>query len=293
MKANREHKNSVFTTLFDNEDRIRELYAALKGVDYDPTLPVVIATLRDALYMNRINDLAFTAKNRFVFIVEHQSSVNHNMPLRILLYMSRVYEKLLDRRSLYRDGLVKIPTPEFIVLYNGTADTPDRWEERLSDAFMAQGGKTSLDVRVTVYNINKGRNEELLSRSEHLAGYAEFVAQTREKGKAMPLEEAVREATRECLRRGILADFLAEHSSEVINMLLEEWNWDEAKAVWREEAEEEVWELAEAKYEPVIAAKDQALTAKDRALAEKDQALTAKDREIAELRRRLGERGQG
>jgi hypothetical protein len=285
MNVNREHKSSVFTALFDNEDRVRELYAALKGVDYDPALPIVITTLRDALYMNRINDLSFTVDCKFVLIVEHQSGLNRNMPLRILLYIARVYEKIVDRRSLYRDALVKIPAPEFIVLYNGTEETPDRWEERLSGAFLEteEGAKNALDLTVTVYNINKGRNQELLGRSEHLAGYAEFVARARENEKTMPLEEAITEAVRQCVRQGILADFLEEHSSEVMNMLLEEWNWDEAKEVWREE----VWEQAEAKYQPVIAEKDRENQAIKREMAEKDQTLAEKDREIAELRRQL------
>lgn len=82
--------------------------------------------------MNLVNDLAFIADIRFVLIVERQSSLSRNMPLRILLCIARVYEKIVDRRSLYRNTRVKIPGPEFIVLYNGTEDTPDRWEEKLS-----------------------------------------------------------------------------------------------------------------------------------------------------------------
>jgi hypothetical protein len=302
MNVNREHKNSVFTTLFDDEDRVRELYAALKGVDYDPALPVVITTLRDVLYMNRINDLSFTAEKKFVFIVEHQSGLNRNMALRMLLYMSGVYEEIVDRRSLYRDSRVKIPAPEFIVLYNGTAETPDRWEERLSDAFMetAEGAEYSLDLRITVYNINKGRNPELLGRSEHLAGYAEFVARVRENEKAMPLARAVTEAIRCCVREGILAGFLEEHGSEVMNMLLEEWNWDEAKEVWLEEGMETGLKMAEAKYQPVIEEKNRKIEAKDRRIEEKDRRIEennrrieAKDREIWELRRKLREAGIG
>jgi hypothetical protein len=275
--VNREHKNSVFVALFNNGDRVRELYAALKGVDCDPTLPVVITTLRDVLYMNRINDLSFVARKKFVFIVEHQSRLNHNMPLRILLYIARVYEKIVDRRSLYRDALVKIPAPELIVLYNGTEETPDRWEERLSDAFLEteEGVKNALDLTVTVYNINKGRNPELLGRSKHLAGYAEFVARVRENEKAMPLASAVTEAIRRCIREGILAGFLEEHGSEVMNMLLEEWNWDEAKEVWLEEGMEAGLKMAEAKYQPVI--------------EENRVKIEEKDREIWELRRRLQE----
>jgi hypothetical protein len=241
MNVNREYKNSLFTALFDNEDKARELYAALKGIVCDPALPVIITTLRDIIYMNMVNDLSFIVGGVMVFIIEHQSSLNHNMPLRLLLYFSEIYKKIVDRRSLYKKALVKIPKPEFIVFYNGTEDTPDQWEERLSDAFIdPEGdGKNTLDLVVRVYNINKGRNKELLSRSENLSGYAEFVARVRENEKAMPRDQAVTEAVRRCIRDGILAGFLEEHGSEVMNMLLEEWNWEEAKEVWREEALEE------------------------------------------------------
>jgi hypothetical protein len=239
--VNRGYKSSVFAALFDDEDKLRELYAALEGVDYDPSLPIVIATLRDALYMNQLNDLSFVAGGRLLFIIEHQSGLNRNMPLRILIYIARVYEKLIDRRSLYRETLVKIPRPEFIVLYNGPEEAPDYWEQRLQDAFLdAEDDRTiPLDLTVKVYNINKGRNGALLRRSEHLAGYAEFVAKVRENRSAMPLDEAVRGAIRYCVNSHILAEFLEEHGSEALNMLLEEWNLDEAKEVWREEALEE------------------------------------------------------
>jgi hypothetical protein len=171
--------------------------------------------------------------------------------LRVLLYIGRMYEKILDHRALYKDALAQIPKPEFIVLYNGKEDTPDQWEERLSTAFIGDDGghETALDLQVKMYNINKGRNDKLLQRSESLAGYAEFVAQVREREGAMSLEQAVAEAIRHCARNGVLSGFLTEHGSEVMNMLLDEWNLDEAKEVWFEEG----WEKAEAKYRPVMA----------------------------------------
>jgi hypothetical protein len=241
VNVNREYKNSVFTFLFNNEDKARELYAALKGIVCDPAVSVIITTLRDILYMDRMNDLSFIVGDIILFIIEHQSTLNPNMPLRILQYYAEICKKRVDRRSLYKETLVKIPKPEFIVFYNGTDDTPDRWEERLSDSFIETEGDTkiSLDLVVTMYNINKGRNQELLSRSENLAGYAEFVARVRENQKAaMPLEEAVTGAVRRCIKDGILAPFLEEHGSEVMNMLLKEWDWDLAKEVWQEEAME-------------------------------------------------------
>jgi predicted transposase/invertase (TIGR01784 family) len=246
MSVNAKFKDSVFTKLFDDEDKLRELAnlrfdAALEGVEYDPALPVTINTLQDVIYMNQMNDLSFTVGDKMVFVIEHQSTPNPNMPLRILLYIARIYEKIVEHRSLYKETLVKIPKPEFIVLYNGLEKAPEKWEMRLSDAFneLEPGEKNTLDLTVAVYNINKGWNAELLQRSEHLAGYAEFVAKVRENEAAMPKEQAMTEAVRYCIRNGILASFLEEHGSEVVNMVLSEWNLDEAKEVWQEEARDE------------------------------------------------------
>jgi predicted transposase YdaD len=241
MSVNTNYKDSVFTKLFDDEDRLRELYAALEGVEYDPTLPITINTLRDVIYMNQMNDLSFTVGDRMVFVIEHQSTPNPNMPLRILLYIARIYEKIVDRQSLYKKALVKVPKPEFIVLYNGLEKAPEKWELRLSDAFMGLefDENPTLDLTVTAYNINYGRNAELLQRSESLAGYAEFIAKARENEAAMPKEQAVTEAVRYCIRNGILARFLEEHGSEVVNMLLNEWDQDEFLEVRAAEAMEE------------------------------------------------------
>jgi hypothetical protein len=163
------------------------------------------------------------------------------MPLRILSYIARVYVKIVTRRALYKDTLVKIPKPEFIVLYNGLEKAPEKWELRLSDAFIGLGAdeKTALDLTVTAYNINYGRNAELLQRSESLAGYAEFIAKARENEAAMPKEQAVTEAVRYCIRNGVLASFLEEHGSEVVNMLLNEWDQDEFLEVRAGEARDE------------------------------------------------------
>ncbi|MFP3043782.1 hypothetical protein LQZ19_18375 [Treponema primitia] len=174
-------------------------------------------------------------------MIEHQSTLNWNMPLRFLSYIARVYEKIVERRALYKTALVKIPKPEFIVLYNGLVEAPEKRELRLSDAFIGleAGEKTSLDLIIRVYNINYGQNTELLRRSESLAGYAQFVAKVRENETAMPLEQAVTEAVRYCIKNRILVRFLEEHGGEVVNMLFGEWDWDEAKEAWQEEAREE------------------------------------------------------
>ncbi|MDR3275659.1 MAG: Rpn family recombination-promoting nuclease/putative transposase, partial [Treponema sp.] len=174
MATNTQYKNSVSTWLFSDEDRLRELYNAISGSNYGAETPLVINTLEGALFMDRINDLSFTLGDKLVILIEHQSTVNQNMPLRFLLYIGRIYEKIIRNRALYATGLVKIPRPEFIVLYNGQRDQPDEQNLRLSDAFREAfpGEGSALELCVRVLNVNQGRNREIMRRSGNLEGYA-------------------------------------------------------------------------------------------------------------------------
>jgi hypothetical protein len=244
MEVNTKYKDSVFSFLFSNPEALRELYSALEGVTLPPDAPVSINTLSDVLYMGQVNDISFTIDNRLVVLLEHQSTINPNMPLRLLIYIARVYEKIIDRRKAYRTGLEKIPSPEFIVLYNGVKPYPERAELRLSDAFKdaadlksaAGSSAAALELVVKVYNINKGFNTDLARKSRTLEGYSEFVERIRENGKTMAKEESVKAAIKQCIEKNILRTFLETNSSEVMNMLITEWDLDEAIAVNREEA---------------------------------------------------------
>jgi predicted transposase/invertase (TIGR01784 family) len=245
MKANREHKSSVFTLLFSEPDRLRELYNALAGTNYDESARIVINTLEDAIFMDRINDVSFTINDKLVILIEHQSTINKNMPLRLLLYIARIYEKLVDYKKIYSTNAVTIPRPEFIVLYNGQYEYPDESVMKLSDCFEKGENHDTIDLelQVKVYNINKGRNLRLEQQSASLDGYAMYIAKAREFEKAgLELNVALEQAVNWCIKQGFLPDFLKLHGSEVINMLLTEWNWDDAKEVWQEEEREKAYQ---------------------------------------------------
>jgi predicted transposase YdaD len=97
-----------------------------------------------------------------------------------------------------------------------------------------------LELIAPVYNINMGFNEEMLKKSETLSGYSFFVDLARQHTAAgCELEEATRRAVEGCIEKGILADFLRDHSSEVINMLTAEFKLEDALQVWKEEGFEE------------------------------------------------------
>jgi hypothetical protein len=161
--------------LFSEKPALLELYNAISGENYAPDTEIKTVTLDDVLFMDRINDVAFLIQKRLIVLVEHQSTINENIPLRFLFYVAREYDKLVDPLSVYKTRLVKIPKPVFIVLYNGTADVPDETISQLSDAFEEadKTGSNALELTVRVLNINKGKNEKIVKRSRTLSGYIE------------------------------------------------------------------------------------------------------------------------
>ncbi len=233
--TNRKYKNSVFTKLFGTPEKALELYNAISGKNYPENTKIKIVTLSDALYMEQLNDISFVIEDKLVVLIEHQSSINENMPLRMLIYIAREYERLTNRRDLYKEHKIKIPSPEFIVLYNGEKEMADFTEMRLSDFFELGQGVPNLELVVKAYNINKGRNAEMAAKSSALSGYEEFIAAVRENQQTMSLKDAVRVAMNSCVGRNILVEFLTEHGSEVENMVFHEWNMQEALEVRFEE----------------------------------------------------------
>ncbi|MDR0518337.1 MAG: Rpn family recombination-promoting nuclease/putative transposase [Fibromonadaceae bacterium] len=240
MPAKRKYKDSVFVSLFSDKKRLLELYNAIEGTSYKDPNVININTLEGVLFPDRQNDISFTIGDKLVVLIEHQSSINENMPLRFLIYISKVYEKIIDSDNIYKRDLIKIPRPEFIVLYNGTDKYPKEKILKLSTAFEQAGTKKSpeLELTVRVLNINKGLNPKLEQKSKNLAGYSEFVAKSREFQKqGYSLKESIKEAVLYCINKGILQDYLRKHSSEVVNMLYTEFKLKDARAVWEKEAE--------------------------------------------------------
>jgi hypothetical protein len=289
-KINRNFKAGVFTHLFGEPENELDLYNAFSPVQYPPGTPVVDLTLNDALYMDRVNDLSFSVGGKLVIFFEHSSSINRNMALRYLIYCGRVYEKLIDNSEMYAERRVAIPTPEFFVLYNGVKPFPEKETYRLSDSFSTPpDGSPMLELIVTVYNVNPGFNDAIVRKSSNLYGYVTLVAKARELEQGgLKRSAAVNAAIKECIKLGVLAEYLKNNASEVSNMLIQEWDWDMAFAVREREAEVRERE----RWQSVVANKDAALSAalsadKDAALSEKDAEISEKDAEIAWLRAML------
>ncbi len=157
-------------------------------------------------------------------LYEQQSTYCPNMSMRELMYVSRLYEKELKDKNLYSTALVKVPAPQFIVLYNGTKKMPEQQILKLSDAFMAEEKEPNLELRVTILNINPGMNAGLLSKCRTLKDYVAYVEKVRKYGKNMPTDEAVELAVKECIEKGILAEFLTVYRAEAVQLSIFEYD---------------------------------------------------------------------
>ena len=240
-KHNRRYKDSVFVDLFgedkDAKKNFLSLYNALHGTHLDGSIELKPLRLEHVMYMSFCNDVSCLIDNKIIVLAEHQSTVNANMPIRFLEYVSRLYEQIQNPRDRYLRKLKQIPTPEFYVFYNGEEKYPAKTELRLSDAFTVKSAKPSLELVVKVININYNKNNELLEACKPLQEYTLFVEAVRRHVK-LDRENGFKNAIKECIQNDILRDYLERKSREVMNMLIAEYDYDTDIAVQREEERE-------------------------------------------------------
>ena len=250
--TNRKVKDSVFVDLFGKDEtapqNFLDLYNALHGTSLslkDTTLEQEV--LDSVMYMTYANDVAMKINNKIVVLIEHQSTINENMPLRLLDYITRIYDRIIPSKAKFKRALIKIPMPEFYVLYNGVEKTKFYFEKRLSEAFERENDDMTpvpLELVVKVYNINTGIGDELLDKCNVLKQYSQLIDLVRyskehaeEKGIEQPFSWAIREAK----KREILPEYLERKASEVINMFNMEYDYDVDIAVQKEEARQQAY----------------------------------------------------
>ena len=234
--VNRQYKSSIFTMLFSDRRELLKLYNAVNGTSYtDPEL-LTVNTLENAIYMAVKNDVSFLIGTR-LYLYEHQSTWNPNLPLRNLFYVSDLYSAITEEKNLYSSKRIQIPTPHFLVFYNGEEQHPDQVVMKLSELYESAEKSPELELIVHVLNINQGHNEALLNACRPLREYAAYTAKVRENIKAgYPLREAVEQAVTGCIREGILEEFLRRNRSEAMKVSIYEYDAEKHLRMEREEA---------------------------------------------------------
>ena len=231
--ARRNHKDTLFRMIFSTKENLLSLYNAVNHSNYTDPAELEIVTLKNAVYMNVKNDQAFLLDMQ-LNLYEHQSTWNPNMPLRFLIYVAKEYQKLIRNHTLYASTLVELPTPHFVVFYNGEEEQEAESELRLSQSFKQKTDKPELELIVKVLNINLDKNQDVLEACQLLKEYMLLVDRIRRyTAEYDDINLAVEQAVTECIEENILADFLRKNRTEAIEVSIFEYDEKREKELIR------------------------------------------------------------
>ena len=228
--TNRKVRDTVFCRFMATKEHLLSLCNALNNTQYNQSSEININTLEGSFFSNIKNDISFLIDNLMVVLIEHQTTINPNMPLRFLSYIDELYRRYTStfHEKIYGHKLVKLPAPEFFVFYDGDDTSFERQTLKLSDAFKTHSD--NLELTVHVYNLAEGMNEELKARCAPIGEYSSF-SNTYKKFRRQGLEidQAINETIQYCLTNGIMIEYLRNHQKEVIDMFGFEWNEKEER----------------------------------------------------------------
>lgn len=235
LPVNRQYKARIFELLYQDKKELLNLYNAVNGTSYENPEELEINTLENAVYMAMHNDVSFVIGWN-VSLYEHQSTFSPNLPLRFLFYMSDLYSAITREANLYGEKLIKVPAPKFIIFYNGIKERPEREILTLSAMYQIEESEPELELKATLLNINIGYNEQLKRTCKSLRDYCEYTGRVRTYAKEMPIEATVERAITECIREGILADFLTKNRTEAKKVSIYEYDEEKHLRMEREQS---------------------------------------------------------
>ena len=243
MTGNREYKSDVFCMLMEDPQNALELYNAVNHSDYKDAGEVEICTMDKGVSLTVRNDASFVL-DMHLSIYEHQSTICPNMPVRSLIYLTNILQDMLRGRNIYGRSLVRIPTPKFVVFYNGSEKQPERYKMKLSDAFEKPEENPELELVCTVYNINYGKNTELLSECKFLREYMIFVDYVREFHRRNGYRDetltlSIEQAIDRCIEENVLKDFLIKNRGEVLKVMMLDYTFERQLTLEREDSRRE------------------------------------------------------
>ena len=237
-----EHKDRLFKYIFGKDTKKSkkwrlQLYNALNGTNYKNPDALELNTIENVIYITMHNDISFLVDSQMT-LYEQQSSWNPNMPLRGLFYFAQLYQIYLTQndKNVISSQLVKIPTPKFIVFYNGTKDDLDSWKLKLSTAFEHPDESGDFEWTATVINMSPEHNKTLHKNCKPLYHYISFVYRIKNNiDSGMSRNKAIEEAVDFAIKENYLDGFFKTQRAERIGMILTEFDEEQAHRIWHED----------------------------------------------------------
>ena len=231
LKPNRQYKDSVFVDLFSLDEKTRydaviPFYNAFHNEKITRKEEIRFVRLENVLFRKVRNDVSFVANNRLLILLEHQSTVNENMPFRCLEYVVALYQAEMKARDKFSQTPMMLLAPEFYVIYNGASAYPAMKELKLSSLFKDSEKTPQLELKVTVININHPDNKDFLDKCNFLKGYGKLERKVRryrelygERGYIIAIEECIKEDME-------LVEYLKRKMREVSQMFSAEYSYE-------------------------------------------------------------------
>lgn len=236
-------KDSVFTNLFQDKKYLIQLYKALHPEDTDVTEEdLTDITIKNILTDGIYNDLGFVVGNKFIIMVECQSTWTMNIIIRVLMYLVQSWIDYFERtdQNLYKSKKVKMPVPELYVIYTGDRKTRPR-RVSLSEEFF-DGKKCCIDVKVKM--IYDGKKGSIINQ---------YVIFTKICNKQVAMHgrtrEAVLETIRICKDKNVLKEYLENREREVVDIMMTLYDEEE---IMRSYVRSEVQEAVQAAVQEAV-----------------------------------------
>ena len=234
---NREVRSDVFSMLLEDKQNALEIYNALNGSDYKDAELIEAKTLEKGISLTIRNDAAFIVDMN-LNIYEHQSTYSRSLPLRLLIYISEIIKPYIKNSNIYSRRAIEIPTPHFVVFYNGVEKRPKKEILKLSDAFVHKMEQPELELICTAYNINPGIGDEILSTCKVLNEYAQFIDKVRYFASEND-DNPIGQAIDWCIDNHILEDFLRRRKPEVLKNMTIDMTFERREELIRQEEYQE------------------------------------------------------
>lgn len=232
-------KANVFEDLFSDKKNLLELYRLLHPEDTDTKeSDLEILSIQNIVTYGQYNDLGFKKGNRWMILVEHQSTWSVNILLRCIMYLAETWRRYLKetKQSLYSTKPVKIPETELYVLYTGSEEKPH--EITLAKEFF-HGKDSAIKAKIQIL-----QHEGNHSIVDQYIDFCKIYDDYRKKNLDNPRKGATG-AIDECIRKGILPEYLKKQREEVVDVMLTLYSQEEVNEMERESVAREALEEGE------------------------------------------------
>jgi hypothetical protein len=227
----RTFKDRAFRKLFSDINLVKQLVAAIFFISIDEIKKIEFNTISSPIFKSYQNDISVIVNDRLIIILEHQSTFNKNLTLKLFVYKADIIKDYIQIHNIdiHSSKDIIIPVVCNCVIYYGDRIHTDIINLDPDFKFDSEFEQSKTSDAVTIYNISEGFNKTLKEKCEPLKHFATFLdtIKINSLDKKLTPALAIAKSIKECIKAGILVDFLSHNQRRVIKMYLKTTDYEE------------------------------------------------------------------